>query len=223
MCDLRRLRSACAFAQSDQSFRWSHYLPQPLSYLKRDNRELAILGECTGFACHTGLIVGFAVRSLINRAVEGRDTVHMLWVDFTENLITCCCSSEGNMGIPRLIWMAAWRPDQTRIYPNYWDTLTCHHTCPMIWASQLYHLLKCLKTTRRVANSIDPDQTPQNWSTLFPQACLLIKNTKTNDFRRDDSNEIFDSNGEFCKNQCLLKNFSGVLNSFISHRLIKYF
>ena len=36
--------------------------------------------------------------------------------------------------------------------------------------------MKCLKTTARVANSVDHDQTPQMrcliWSTLFAQVCL---------------------------------------------------
>ena len=48
--DQRRLRSACAFAQSDQSLRWSH-VPSTASRLSKAGwmRTLAILGGCTGW------------------------------------------------------------------------------------------------------------------------------------------------------------------------------
>ena len=38
-CDQRRLRSACASAQSDQSLRWSHVPSKPKGYPKSDKRE----------------------------------------------------------------------------------------------------------------------------------------------------------------------------------------
>ena len=31
------------------------------------------------------------------------------------------------------------------IFPKYWDTLSTYHTCPKIWNSPFYYILRCLK------------------------------------------------------------------------------
>ena len=60
-----------------------------------------------------------------------------------------------------------------RIYTKYSETLTPYNTCVKILTGPFCHLLICLKCARCVANSADPDQTPQNAASDQSLPCLL--------------------------------------------------
>ena len=55
-----------------------------------------------------------------------------------------------------------------------------YYTCPKFWLSPFYYLLICLKTTGWVANSVDPDQMPQNVASDLGLHCLLSPVCLTN-------------------------------------------
>ena len=59
------------------------------------------------------------------------------------------------------------------IYINYCDILTPYHTFSKIWTSLFPYLLKCLKTAGWLANSLDPDQMPQNVASDQGLHCFL--------------------------------------------------
>ena len=60
-----------------------------------------------------------------------------------------------------------------RIYPKYSDASTPYHICYKIWTSTIYYLLLCLKIAGRVANRVDPDETPRSAASHLGLHCLL--------------------------------------------------
>ena len=59
------------------------------------------------------------------------------------------------------------------IYPKYLDTSTPYHICSKIWTSTIHYPMLCLKIAGRVANSVDPDETPRSAASHLGLYCLL--------------------------------------------------
>ena len=55
------------------------------------------------------------------------------------------------------------------MHPTYLDTFTFYHYCPKI----LNTSISFLKFVERVANSVDPDQTPRSAASDLGLHCLL--------------------------------------------------
>ena len=49
-----------------------------------------------------------------------------------------------------------------RIYNKYSYTLISYHTCSKILTFVFHYLLICLYNADRIANNVDPDQTPRS-------------------------------------------------------------
>ena len=107
-----------------------------------------------------------------------------LWSCFANNLLTdlqCKTTCWFNMQIFARCKSWLYQTRSKIILVNTIITLTIrtplpYHTCSKIWTSPFYHLMLCLKTSRWMANSVDPVQMPQcsiwSGSTLFAQAHL---------------------------------------------------
>ena len=63
--------------------------------------------------------------------------------------------------------------DEYRIHPKYSGSITPDHTYSKICTSLLYYLSECLKTGGRMANSVDPYQTPRSAASDLGLQCLL--------------------------------------------------
>ena len=75
--------------------------------------------------------------------------------------------------VPSVIILPLSQYDKYRIYPKYSDTSTPHHICSKIWTSTIHYPMLCLKIAGWVANSVDPDETPQNAASHLGLNCLL--------------------------------------------------
>ena len=113
-CDQRRLRSACASSQSDQSPCWSHVPSTASTLSKRKKRDPCYTGWIYRliwiFAGHTGLIVGFDVRWLIYKPQheKKKQTSDMY---FQQRLKSACTSVPSDQSLCTLGYpkCAQWR------------------------------------------------------------------------------------------------------------------
>ena len=104
MCTQRNLRSACAYAQSDQSLLYSQWVAKDLSFLHTDSEDSDQTGQLPRliwvFAGRTSHFVGFVIRWLMSMSKAkystDQDKRHIQKINFiiSHQSISCFSSME---------------------------------------------------------------------------------------------------------------------------------